>query len=101
MHGGKLTFDERSVVLRVFSQEAWKRSHSAEFEGFYQKSICLTQSTLEPYVVQIWSRNTPKTGPKETVVLHRVVEYYEDCADASLRESGGGEEEQSPFLKPA
>jgi len=29
---------------------------------FHQKSTCLTQSTLGPYVVQIWSRTTPSLG---------------------------------------
>ena len=38
----------------------------------HQKSICLTQSTLGPYVVQLWSRNTSESGPNETLVLHRV-----------------------------
>ena len=27
---------------------------------FHQKSTCLTQLSLGPYLVQIWSRNTPK-----------------------------------------
>jgi hypothetical protein len=39
---------------------------------FHQKSTCLTQSTSESYVVQIWSRNTPRPGPTETCVAHRV-----------------------------
>jgi len=39
---------------------------------FHQKSTCLTQLTLGPYVVQIWSRNTPESGANETLVLHRV-----------------------------
>ena len=38
----------------------------------HQKSTCLTQLTLGPRVVQIWSRNTPESGPNETFVLHRV-----------------------------
>ena len=40
---------------------------------FHQKSSCLTQLTLGTYVVQIWSRNTPESGPNETFVLYRVV----------------------------
>ena len=39
----------------------------------HQKSTGLTQLTSGPYVVQIWSRNTPKFGPNETFVLHRMV----------------------------
>ena len=39
---------------------------------FHQKSNCLTQSTLGPYVVYIWSRNTPEYGASKTLVLHRV-----------------------------
>ena len=39
---------------------------------FLQKSTCLTQLTLGPYEVQIWSRNTPESGVNETLVLHRV-----------------------------
>ena len=39
---------------------------------FHQKPACLTQLTLGPYVVQIWSRQTPEPGPSESLVLHRV-----------------------------
>jgi len=39
---------------------------------FHQKSICLTQSTLGPYVVHIWSRNTLELRGDETFELHRV-----------------------------
>jgi len=39
---------------------------------FHQKSTCHAQLTLEPYVVQTWSRNTPESGPNETFVLHLV-----------------------------
>ena len=38
---------------------------------FRQK--CITQLTSERYVVQIWLRDIPKTGPNETFALHRVV----------------------------
>ena len=31
------------------------------------------QLTLGPYVVQVWSRNTPESGPTEALVAHRVV----------------------------
>ena len=40
--------------------------------GPNRKSTCITQLTLGPHVVQIWARNTPKPGPNETLVLHRV-----------------------------
>jgi len=39
---------------------------------FHQKSTCLTQSTLGPNVVQIWSHNTLKLRGNETLELHRV-----------------------------
>ena len=39
---------------------------------FHQKSTCLTQLTLGPCVVQIWSHITPESGPNETLVLHCV-----------------------------
>jgi len=39
---------------------------------FYQKSTCLTQLTLGPYVVKLSSRNTTNVGPNETFVAHRV-----------------------------
>ena len=41
---------------------------------FHQKSSCLTQLTLGPYVVQIWSRNTPQTGPEQVVHEVEVIE---------------------------
>jgi len=37
----------------------------------HQKSTCITQLALGPYVVQIWSRNTLELGRNETLVLHR------------------------------
>jgi len=39
----------------------------------HQKSNCITQLTLGPYVVKIWSRNTPESGPNETRVAKLVV----------------------------
>ena len=39
----------------------------------HQKSTCLTQSILGPYLVHSWSRNTPESSPNSTRVLHRVV----------------------------
>ena len=39
---------------------------------FIQKSTCLEQSTLEPHVLQIWSRITPESGVNQILVLHRV-----------------------------
>ena len=32
------------------------------------------QLSLGPFMVQIWSRDTPDTGINETLVLHRVVQ---------------------------
>jgi hypothetical protein len=39
--------------------------------AFHQKTTCLTQLTLGPCVVQIWSRNTPESGINETLVLRQ------------------------------
>jgi len=44
---------------------------------FHQKSTCLTQLTLGPYVVHNWSRDTPESGVNETLLLHRVKTGYE------------------------
>ena len=46
-------------------------NHAVEYDPF-QKSTCLKQLTLGPNVVQIWSRNTPNSGPNETFELHCV-----------------------------
>ena len=54
---------------------------------FHQKSSCLTQLTLGPYVVQIWSLNTPKTGPEQ--VVHEV-EVVELTRKVDIRLSGKG-----------
>ena len=43
---------------------------------FHRKSTCLTQSTLGPYFVQIWSRSTPEYGVNETLVLYEVVSGF-------------------------
>jgi len=39
---------------------------------FHQKSTCITQSILGPYVVHIWSRNFLKFRGNEPLELHRV-----------------------------
>jgi hypothetical protein len=41
-------------------------------QPFHQKSTCSTKFTLGRYVVQIWSRTTSKTSPKETRAAHPV-----------------------------
>ena len=40
---------------------------------FHQKSICITQLTLRPYVAQIWARNTPEYGPIVILVHNRAI----------------------------
>ena len=40
--------------------------------SFHQKSTCLTQLTLRPCVMQIWSRNTPESGGNEPLEVHRM-----------------------------
>jgi len=62
-------------------------------QPFHQKSTCLVESTLGPYVVQIWSRNTPKSGPNDTRVLHRV-----EASDKSIVEQGTRCEEEAGTL---
>ena len=39
---------------------------------FYHKPTSITQLTLGPYAVHIWSRNTPESSPNKISVLHRV-----------------------------
>jgi len=51
------------------------------------------QSTLGPYVVQIWSRNTSESGPNETLVLQRV-----EASDKSIVEQGTRCEEEADTL---
>jgi len=55
---------------RAFGREG-EKPHGG-VRPFHQKSTCLTQLTLVPKVVQIWSRNTLELGGSETFVLHRV-----------------------------
>ena len=43
---------------------------------FHQKSNCLTQFTLGPYLVQIWSRHTPNFWGHETLVFQGVDYTY-------------------------
>ena len=64
VHGGHLILKFRGFLLLA--------NHTVEYDPFHQKSTCLAQLTLGPYVVQIWSRNTPESGVNETHVLHRV-----------------------------
>ena len=52
---------------------------------FLQKSTRLTQSTLGPCVVQIWSRNTPNFGPNEICDVHRVKGLQSPASNSSLR----------------
>ena len=49
------------------------RFHTVENDPFIQKSTCLTQLTLGPNVVQIWSRYTLKSSGNETLEVYRVV----------------------------
>jgi hypothetical protein len=46
------------------------RTHNG-LRPFYQKSNYLAQLILGPYLVQIWSRNTPESDPN-ALVIHRV-----------------------------
>ena len=60
---------------------------------FHQKSTSLTQSTLGPCVVQIWSSNTLDLRGNETLVLHRVVA-------TTKREFEKERERDAPFKRP-
>ena len=55
---------------------------------FHQKSTRLTQLTLGPYAVQIWSRNTLDLRKNETLVLHRVASSS-SCMKLSTAQVGG------------
>ena len=48
------------------------RSPHGGVRTIHQKSTCLTQSSLGPDVVQIWSRYAPCFGHNETRVVHQV-----------------------------
>ena len=45
--------------LRWRAHSEWQPPHDG-LRPFHQKSICITQWTLGPYVVHIWSCNPPK-----------------------------------------
>ena len=62
---------QREVAARHHQVRLLALPH-AGVRPFYEKSTCLAQSTLGPYVVKIWSRTTPKTSPHETHKAHRV-----------------------------
>jgi len=62
-------------------------------QPFHQKSTGLMHSTLGPYVVQIWSRNSPESGPNETLVLHQV-----EASDKSIVGQGTRCEEEAGTL---
>ena len=46
----------------------WRARPHGGVRPFHQKLTCLTQSTLGPDVVKMWSRNTPESGVNETLV---------------------------------
>ena len=47
--------------LADYERESAMVPHSG-LRTFHQKSTCLSQLTLRPHVVHIWSRNTPESG---------------------------------------
>ena len=62
---------------------------------FHPKSTCLPQSTVGPYVVQIWSRDSPESSPNETFVLH-----YVDIVGLSLERRQGYLAHKKPPTPP-
>ena len=65
---------ETSVIRMAFPYSPHNRYDMYAHGGvrpFHEKSTCTTQLTSRPYVVQIWSRNTPNFGPNETRVAYR------------------------------
>ena len=84
----------RTPAFQTANSGRLRRGHTVGgLQPFHQKSTCLMQSTLGPYVVQIWSRNTPKSGPNDTRVLHRV-----EASDKSIVEQGTRCEEEAGTL---
>jgi len=76
--------DERVLLHRVACRSStkapvyleWRKhfpGHTVDYASFIVKSNYHPQSTLESYVVQIWSRYPLKWRESETRVLHRVV----------------------------
>ena len=47
------------------------RDHTAEYDTFIKSQLASHNQFSGLDVVQIWSRNTPESGPNETFVLHR------------------------------
>ena len=60
------------LLQAIPSRAALSRVPPGGVHRFHQKSTCLTQLTLGPYVVQIWSRSTPEYEVNENFALHRV-----------------------------
>jgi len=56
-----------------------------------QKSTCLTQLTLTPSVMQSWTLDTPKSGPNQICVLHRVDKRFLLIGVAAQIGSGGAD----------
>ena len=46
--------------------------HTVDYAPLIKSQLTRTQLTLRPYVVQIWSRNTPEYGVNETFAVLRV-----------------------------
>ena len=59
-------------------------SHTMEYDLFIKSRLASHTLTLGPYVVQSWSRNTPKNSPNETLVLHRVGGFKENAEEHVL-----------------
>ena len=67
---------------------SYRPRHTVEHDYFYQKSACIMQFTLGRYLVQIWSRTTPKTSPNEIRLAHRVVSSQITIKFEAVEEAG-------------
>ena len=69
-------------ATRVVKQHRFRKSgqeilttslyHTVDYEPFIKSQLTRTKSTLRPWVVQIWSRYPPESGPNKTFIVHRV-----------------------------
>ena len=57
---------------------------------FQQMPTCITRSTSGQSALQIWSRNTPESGPNETLVLHRVEWVFSSRTECSTNTVSDG-----------
>jgi len=67
--------------------------HTADYDPYIKSQLASTQLTVEPYVVQIWSRNPrifEATNPSKSAVWHSVGLKIWGSEVSSLRVPGSG-----------